>query len=63
VQLFPFDFWSETTIVLGAVIVVIAGIIAIGAGRLAKRANAASAVSSGSAPSEAPVGARPEAAR
>ena len=62
VQLFPFDFWSETTIVLGVVIVVIAGVVAIGAGRLAKRA-AASAVASGSAASEAPVGARPEAAR
>jgi integral membrane protein (TIGR01906 family) len=62
VQLFPFDFWSETTIVLGVVIVVIAGVVAIGAGRLAKRA-ASAAVASGSAASEAPVGARPEAAR
>jgi integral membrane protein (TIGR01906 family) len=38
VQLFPFDFWSETTIVLGAVIVILAGLVAIGAGRRAKRA-------------------------
>ena len=38
VQLFPFDFWSETTIVLGGVIVVAAALISVGAGRLAKRA-------------------------
>jgi integral membrane protein (TIGR01906 family) len=36
VQLFPFDFWSETTIVLGIVIVVIAAGIAIVAGRRAR---------------------------
>ncbi len=39
VQLFPFDFWSETTIVLGVAIVVIAGLLALSAGRLARRAN------------------------
>ena len=39
VQLFPFDFWSETTIVLGVVIVVIAAVVSIGAGRLARRAD------------------------
>jgi integral membrane protein (TIGR01906 family) len=60
VQLFPFDFWSETTIVLGVVIVVIAGVVAIGAGRLARRAAAAVP---GSAGSEAVVGVRPEIAR
>jgi integral membrane protein (TIGR01906 family) len=38
VQLFPFDFWSETTIVLGALIVVLAALISIGAGRRAKQA-------------------------
>jgi integral membrane protein (TIGR01906 family) len=38
VQLFPFDFWSETTIVLGGLIVVAAALISVGAGRLAKRA-------------------------
>jgi len=38
VQLFPFDFWSETTIVLGVVIVAIAGLVALGAGHLARRA-------------------------
>ena len=38
VQLFPFDFWSETTIVLGGLIVVVAALISVGAGRLAKRA-------------------------
>jgi integral membrane protein (TIGR01906 family) len=60
VQLFPFDFWSETTIVLGVVIVVIAGVVAIGAGRLARRA---AATVPGSAGSEAVVGVRPEIAR
>ena len=67
VQLFPFDFWSETTIVLGVVIVVIAGVVAIGAGRLAKRAAAAAAAASaavpGSAGSAAVVATRPEVAR
>jgi integral membrane protein (TIGR01906 family) len=63
VQLFPFDFWSETTLVLGVVIVVIAGVVAIGAGRLAKRAAAAAAAVPGSAGSEAVVGTRPEVAR
>jgi integral membrane protein (TIGR01906 family) len=37
VQLFPFDFWSETTLVLGGVIVVLAIAVAIVAGRLARR--------------------------
>jgi integral membrane protein (TIGR01906 family) len=36
VQLFPFDFWSETTIVLGVVIVVIAAGVAVVAGRRAR---------------------------
>jgi integral membrane protein (TIGR01906 family) len=36
VQLFPFDFWSETTIVLGFVIVVIAAVVAVLAGRRAR---------------------------
>jgi integral membrane protein (TIGR01906 family) len=40
VQLFPFDFWSETTIVLGAVIVVLALVVAVAARRLARRASA-----------------------
>ena len=38
VQLFPFDFWSETTIALGAVIIVLALLVAWGTGRLARRA-------------------------
>ena len=38
VQLFPFTFWSETTIVLGAVIVVAAAILSAGFGRWARRA-------------------------
>ena len=39
VQLFPFDFWSETTIVLGVVIVALAIVVAVVAGRLARRAS------------------------
>ena len=38
VQLFPFDFWSETTIVVGIVIVVVAALISLGAARLVRRA-------------------------
>jgi integral membrane protein (TIGR01906 family) len=38
VQLFPFDFWSETTIVLGVLIIVIAAVVSVAAGRLARRA-------------------------
>jgi integral membrane protein (TIGR01906 family) len=37
VQLFPFDFWSETTIVLGVVIVGLAAVVSFAAGRLARR--------------------------
>jgi len=37
VQLFPFNFWSETTIALGVVIVVIAAGVAVVAGRRARR--------------------------
>jgi len=36
VQLFPFDFWSETTLVLGGVIVVLAAVVAVLAGRRAR---------------------------
>jgi integral membrane protein (TIGR01906 family) len=36
VQLFPFDFWSETAIVLGVVIVVMAAGVAVVAGRRAR---------------------------
>jgi integral membrane protein (TIGR01906 family) len=53
VQLFPFDFWSETTIVLGVVIVAIAGLVALGGGHLARRA----APATGSATSEPVVAA------
>jgi integral membrane protein (TIGR01906 family) len=59
VQLFPFDFWSETTILLGAVIVVLAAGLSIAAGRLAKRATAAT----GSAAAGSMAGATPEAVR
>ena len=37
VQLFPFDFWSETTILLGVVIVGLAVVVSVVAGRLARR--------------------------
>ena len=37
VQLFPFDFWSETTIILGLVIIGLAALISFVAGRLARR--------------------------
>ena len=43
VQLFPFNFWSETTIALGGVIIVVALVVAFVAGRLARRASAAAA--------------------
>lgn len=39
VQLFPFDFWSETTIVLGVAIVVLALVVGFAAARLARRAS------------------------
>ncbi len=53
VQLFPFDFWSETTIVLGAVIVVLAAGVALVAGRRARTGRRAAATS------VAPSGAEP----
>ena len=37
VQLFPFDFWQETTLVVGGVIIVIAIVVAVVAGRRAAR--------------------------
>ena len=40
VQLFPFEFWSETTIVVGVVIVAISLLVAFVAGRRARRAAA-----------------------
>jgi integral membrane protein (TIGR01906 family) len=36
VQLFPFAFWSETTMAVGAVILVICGVVAVVAGRRAR---------------------------
>jgi integral membrane protein (TIGR01906 family) len=59
VQLFPFDFWSETTIVLGVVIVALSAALSIAAGRLATRAAAVP----GSAGAGSIAGAAPEAAR
>lgn len=40
VQLFPFDFWSETTIVLGIAILVLAGIVWFATRQVAARRNA-----------------------
>jgi integral membrane protein (TIGR01906 family) len=37
VQLFPFAFWSETTMAVGAVIIAISLVVAVVAGRLARR--------------------------
>jgi integral membrane protein (TIGR01906 family) len=52
VQLFPFDFWSETTLVLGAAIIVVAAVIWAVARRLARPAAAAAgAIASPSMPS------------
>ena len=62
VQLFPFDFWSETTIVLGVVIVALAAALSIAAGRLARRATHM-AGPAGSAATGAMAGATPEAAQ
>jgi integral membrane protein (TIGR01906 family) len=42
VQLFPFDFWSETTLVLGGVILAIAAVVWLAARRLARTSAAAS---------------------
>jgi integral membrane protein (TIGR01906 family) len=50
VQLFPFDFWSETTIVLGGVMVVLAVIVAVVSGRLARGAAASTAARAASGP-------------
>jgi integral membrane protein (TIGR01906 family) len=50
VQLFPFDFWSETTIVLGAVIVVLAVVVAVVAGRLSRGGAASSSARASSGP-------------
>lgn len=60
VQLFPFAFWSETTIVLGGVIVAMAILVWAGASRLARRAAAAARRDPGPAPVTAT---RAEAAR
>ena len=50
VQLFPFDFWSETTIVVGVVIVILAAVVSVVTGR---RARAAEQIRASGAP--APV--------
>ena len=54
VQLFPFDFWSETTVAVGVVIVVIAAVVGVVAGRRARAGAVAHA---------APAAIRPEPAR
>jgi len=47
VQLFPFDFWSETTMVLGGVILAMAGLVWFGASRLARAHEAAATADAG----------------
>ena len=49
VQLFPFDFWQETALVVGAVIIVVAIVVAVFAGRRAARTSRA-AFAAGLAP-------------
>ena len=46
VQLFPFDFWSETTLVIGVFILVLAGLVWLAARQLARRTPAAVPVGS-----------------
>jgi len=62
VQLFPFDFWSETTIVLGVAIVALALVVSVAAGRLARRASTCQAAhtkaSAGGRAAGEPIGAR-----
>jgi integral membrane protein (TIGR01906 family) len=49
VQLFPFDFWSETTLAVGVVIVVLAVAIGLVARRRARRSSVADAAEAGRA--------------
>lgn len=59
VQLFPFAFWSETTIVLGAVIIVLAAGLAVVTGRRARAARPGVVPGSNAAsPATRPEGAR-----
>ena len=53
VQLFPFEFWQETAIVVGVVIVAIAAVVAIAASRRAGRTASATSTEA-SAPMPAP---------
>lgn len=59
VQLFPFTFWQETTIVLGVVAMVIAAIVAIAADRRSTRPAVAVAGDPARPPTSAPGVARP----
>ncbi len=61
VQLFPFDFWSETTIVLGVAIVAIALVLSLVGGQMAVRAGRRAEASNASA--TVPVGSGAEATR
>ena len=55
VQLFPFQFWQETAIVVGAACIVVAGIVAVVAN---ERASIASETAHDAAPTEATASAR-----
>jgi integral membrane protein (TIGR01906 family) len=55
VQLFPFDFWSETTLVVGGVIVVLAVLVWFAASRLARSPAAAGLATTAAGASLAPT--------
>jgi integral membrane protein (TIGR01906 family) len=59
VQLFPFVFWQETTIVLGVVAIVIAAIVAVVADRRSNRATSVVAADAATPPTAAPGVASP----
>jgi integral membrane protein (TIGR01906 family) len=56
VQLFPFVFWQETTIVLGVVAIVIAAIVAVAADRRSNRQAAAVVAADAATPATAAPG-------
>ena len=58
VQLFPFDFWSETTIVLGVVILVVAAVVWLVTRQLTARRNVGALHGATSSPGTAPDVAR-----
>lgn len=57
VQLFPFTFWSETTVAVGAVALVLCAAVAVLAGRRLRAASSAEAPAGAPAQGSGPVGA------